>query len=147
MQKPGTVESRSRSRGRWDHYKPKLARADRPRAPKQHDLRAQSWEGGQTNRISHVHGRCIVSGDGKPGDEGAAVHAFLQRNVGGSNAVVTAAQGNRLVLQGTVDERLLNFVCVCVCVCVCCLHRGEKQYAALGITQQKYQDTKGTVDY
>ena len=46
----------------------------------------------QTYRMIHfqrVHGRCIVSGEGEPGDETGACHARLQRSVGGNDAVVT----------------------------------------------------------
>ena len=43
---------------------------------------------GQTNRIIDLHGthgRCIISGDGDPRDEGTAGHVCLQRSVGGRN--------------------------------------------------------------
>ena len=59
-----------------------------------------------------VHGRCIISGDGGPWEEGAASHACLQCSICGNDAVVTAAQGDRRLLQGTVDERrIVNSPC------------------------------------
>jgi hypothetical protein len=72
---------------------------------KPNDIQQNLSERGSVRRqLYSIHGTSVVRGNGEVGNEGTASDAHIQRRVSGNDAVVATAQGDRKLLQRTLQK-------------------------------------------